>query len=336
MQKAVAGVVVLLCLGLPGAAMAGTVSLDLEQSDLGPGVMVENLNYRAGPGEENRLSLTYDGSSAYTVVDAAGVTPGRNCLGFGATRVTCTRTPGTRLGGVLVSLGDRNDRATVTGRGAVVLGGRGSDLLKGSGLADTLSAGDSTISTARAHTRDRLAGRGGDDLLRGSRGDNRMDGGTGHDVISAGRGDDLIKARDKRVDEVRCGGGFDRARLDTADFLADRCRAVSRPGTPAATPVTLFTSGFNAYEIVGCPRDALVARCKGSVELSRDGQSFGRERFSLRRGKQVTKVFPLPEDVRNQIGPDGGPTVRIRVRSRSRAHRIKTFTVRQALPAPGD
>jgi hypothetical protein len=336
MKPAVASLAVLFCFAVPGAAMASTVSLDLEQSDLGPGVMVENLNYRAAPGEQNRLSLSYNGATAYTVVDSAGLTPGRNCVASDATHVTCTRTPGTRLGGVLVNLGDRNDRATVAGRGAVVLGGGGSDLLKGSGFADTLSAGDSTIKTARAHTKDRLAGRGGDDLLRGSRGDNRLDGGKGNDSISAGRGDDIIKSRDKQVDQVRCGGGFDQATLDTADFLADRCRAVSRPGTPAATPVTLFTSGFNAYEIVGCPRDAILERCKGTVQLSRGGRSFGRKRFNLRRGKQVTKAFALPESVRNQIGPNGGPRVKIKVRSKSSARRFTTFTVRQALPAPGD
>ena len=336
MKKAVAALAVVLCLALPGAAMAGTASLDLVQSDLGPGVMVENLNFRAAAGETNRLKVSYDGSNAYTLTDTAGITPGRNCTSTGPTQVVCTRTSGERLGGVMIKLGDRNDRASLAGRGAIVLGGPGSDVLKGSEFADTLSAGSSAIKTARSHTRDRLSGGDGDDLLRGSRGDNRISGGDGHDVISAGRGDDVIKARDRQVDQVRCGGGFDRARLDTADFLADRCRAVSRPATPAATPVTLFTSGLNAHVIVGCPRDALVERCKGTARLSRGGRSFGRKRFNIRRGKQVTKDFRLPEDIRNQIGPNGGPRVTITVRSVSGVRLRTTFTVRMAIPPPGD
>jgi hypothetical protein len=339
MKTVVTSVLAVLCLALPASAMAGTASLDLQQSDLGPGVMLENLSYRAASGEHNRLTVSFDGSSTYTLTDSAGITPGTRCSRPNAadsTRVTCLKTAGSRLGGVLVKLGDENDRATVSGRGAVVLGGDGSDVLKGSAFADTLSAGASAIKNARAHTKDHLSGRGGTDILRGSRGDNRIDGGAGQDAISAGRGDDVIKARDSRVDQVRCGGGFDRAKLDSADFLADRCRAVSRPGTPAATPVELFTSGLNANVVVGCPRDALLEHCVGAVRISRGKRSFGRKRFDIGRGHKSTKSFRLPADIRGQIGPNGGPRVKVTVRSRSAPRRTSTFFVRPNLPPPGD
>jgi hypothetical protein len=319
--------------------MAGTASFNLERSDLGPGIMVENLNYRAAPGEQNRLTVSFNGTTTYTLDDAVGITPGRNCSrpnAFDSTRVTCVRTSDERLGGVLIKLGDENDRAAISGHGAVVLGGAGSDVLRGSEQIDTLSAGSSQIKIARAHTRDRLYGNGGGDFLRGSRGHNRISGGEGLDVISAGRGDDVIDARDSRVDQVRCGGGFDRAKLDTADFLADRCRAVSRPGTPAATPIDLFTSGLNANVEVGCPRDAIVERCKGSVQISRGRRSFGRKRFSLVRGHRIVKEIRLPSDIRRRIGPTGGPRVKVTVRSISGERLRTTFFVRRALPPPGD
>jgi hypothetical protein len=271
-KSAVAALVAVLCLVLPGAASAGTASLELERTDLGPGVPRENLNYRADRGEANRVTVRFDGSNSFTVTDTAGVTAGRQCQAQSATRAVCTQSPsGSTLGTVIVRLGDRNDRASLAGHGGLVLGQSGSDVLRGSGFRDTLSAGSSATRTARARTRDRISGRGGGDFLYGSAGPNRIDGGEGFDTISAGRGGDRIRARDRRIDQVRCGGGADRAQLDTADFLADRCRSVSRPGTPAATPVDLFTSGSNAFVTVGCPRDALVERCVGSVSLRRGG-----------------------------------------------------------------
>src|SRR4051812_2619635 len=339
MKTAVASLAVGLCLAVPGAAMAGTASFPLEQSDLGPGIMLQNLHYRAAPGETNRLTVSYDGAGHYTLTDSAGITPGENCVRNGLTSptsVTCSQTPGSTLGGVEIRLGDKNDRASVSGHAAAVFGGGGSDVLKGSGFNDTLSAGDSAIKNARAHTKDRLAGNGGNDLLRGSRGNNRIDGGKGNDTISAGRGDDVIKARDKNVDQVRCGGGFDQAKLDAADFLFDRCRGVSRPARPAATPTELFTSGLNAFVVVGCPRDVDVERCVGTVKVSRGKRKFGTHRFNLRRAKRVTKGFRLPSDIRNRIGPNGGPRLKVTVRSRSGERLITTFTVRLAIPPPGD
>jgi hypothetical protein len=341
MKTAAASLVATLGLAIPGVASAATASLDLEPSDLGPGIGVENLHYRAAPGEANRLRLGLDNSSGvYTLTDPVGITPGTNCLRpnpSNPTRVRCPLPRGRRVGGVFVDLGDRNDRARVSGRGAVVLGGDGSDVLEGSDLGDTLSAGDSATTPTRARTRDRLYGNNGDDVLLGSAGNNRISGGRGHDFISAGRGNDLISARDRQVDQVRCGGGLDRATLDTADFLADRCRTVSRPATPAATPIDLFTSGVRAYVTVGCSRDVLLARCRGTVTLSRGQRSFGTRGFNISRGRKVTPPgFRLPRDILRRIGPNGGPRLLVTVRSRSGQRLTTTFFVRMVIPPPGD
>src|SRR5919197_1017752 len=156
MKTAVTALAVVLCLALPSAAMAGTASLDVEPADLGPGINQQNLNYRAAAGETNRLSVSFDGSTTYTLTDTAGITPGQNCSSLSATKVSCVQSSGIRLGFVLIKLGDRDDRVSLSGHGARVLGGAGSDVLKGSEFADTLSAGSSEIKNARAHTRDRL------------------------------------------------------------------------------------------------------------------------------------------------------------------------------------
>src|SRR3954462_6538446 len=110
MKTAVASLAVVLGLALPGAAMAGTASLEVEQSDLGPGIMLQNLHYRAAPGEANRLAVSYDGSGNYNLTDSAGITPGVNCVRPSAsdtTRVTCSQTAGSTLGGVQIRLGDK-------------------------------------------------------------------------------------------------------------------------------------------------------------------------------------------------------------------------------------
>ncbi len=336
MKTAVASLAVVLGLVLPGTALAGTVSFPLEQSDLGPGIMLQNLHYRAASGEANRLAVSYDGSGNYKLTDSAGITAGENCTQDGSTGATCSQVAGSTLGGVDIHLGDKNDRASVSGHRAAVFGGGGSDVLKGSAFADTLSAGDSAIRNTKARTKDRLAGGGGDDLLRGSGGSNRIDGGKGHDTISAGRGSDVIKARDSQVDQVRCGGGADKARLDAADFLFDRCAHVSRPARAAATPIELFTSGLNALVTVGCPHDVLVQRCRGTVKVSRGSRKLGKRRFNLRRGKRVTRSFRLPKSIRDQIGPNGGPRLKVVVRSRSDVTVFTTFSVKLAIPPQGD
>jgi Ca2+-binding RTX toxin-like protein len=339
MKKAVASLVAILCLALPGSALAGTASFPLEQSDLGPGIQLQNLHYRAASGEVNRLTVRWDGGSSWHLTDSAGITPGANCVRpnpADTNSVTCTQLPGSTLGGATIKLGDKSDRATVSGHAAAVFGGGGSDVLEGSAFDDTLSAGASAIRNTKAHTKDRLSGNGGNDLIRGSNGSNRIDGGSGHDTISAGRGNDLIKAHDSQVDQVRCGGKVDRARLDTADFLFDRCRGRSRRGRPAATPVELFSSGVFANVVVGCPADALLPRCKGTVKVSHGSDKLGTRRFNLRRGKRVTKNFRLPKEIRDQVGPNGGPRLRVTVRSQSDVDVFTTFTVRLAIPPPGD
>ena len=78
------------------------------------------------------------------------------------------------------------------------------------------TAGDTLTGSPSAN---RLDSRGGDDLLRGN---------AGADVLSGGSGDDVIEARDDAVDDIDCGPGNDKARVDVADTVAN-CEAVILP-----------------------------------------------------------------------------------------------------------
>ncbi len=79
---------------------------------------------------------------------------------------------------------------TITGGGGTVatnfrfIGGKGDDLLTGSGSNDTLKGGAGS---------DRLRGAGGDDNLTGAKGDDHLFGGSGVDVGKGGPGKDVCK-----------------------------------------------------------------------------------------------------------------------------------------------
>lgn len=77
-------------------------------------------------------------------------------------------------------------------------GGRGDDLLEGSGGYDILSGGRGD---------DTLGGHSGNDTLYGNRGDDVLHGGAGHDMLHGGRGDDLLEGGDG--DDVLNGGRGD-------------------------------------------------------------------------------------------------------------------------------
>lgn len=108
--------------------------------------------------------------------------------------------------------------------GVVGHGGRGSDVLVGSGFDE--------FDLPRRHKltggagRDLLLGYAGDDELRGGGGNDSLHGGKGGDLISGGTGRDFLegdersdrlRARDGARDTVDCGRGTDRAATDRRD-----------------------------------------------------------------------------------------------------------------------
>jgi hypothetical protein len=94
---------------------------------------------------------------------------------------------------------------------------------------------------------DVILGNGGNDTLPGGAGDDRIEGGAGNDIITGGSGadrlfgdagSDTIKAADGERDVVDCGGGRDRAVVDSFDKTTG-CEVVEMPSASAGsgTPV---------------------------------------------------------------------------------------------------
>jgi hypothetical protein len=89
------------------------------------------------------------------------------------------------------------------------------------------SASDRLIGRGGA---DRLVGKRGADCLSGGKGRDRLSGGPGRDRLSGGRGADRILAKGGKRDVVRCGPGFDRAKVDRRDVVRGCERTNRRRG----------------------------------------------------------------------------------------------------------
>jgi Ca2+-binding RTX toxin-like protein len=279
------------------AAMAGTASLN--------GTTTQKLVYQASRGESNHVKVRY-GNGSFSVTDTAGVKAGQGCSALDGTHAACKASASVGQNGASVSLGRRNDSATVSGVGATLRGGPGRDRLKGSRHDDTLIGG------------------GGND---------RLDGGLRQDRIAGGAGNDRIVARDAFTDRVSCGRGRDRVKLDALDYFGDRCELVKRSDRPGATVLDLTTSdsgGGTARVRLGCPRDAVLG-CRGRLSIRPQGRSrFGNAAFRLRRpGKSSVRVA-LPADVAKALRTG---SIQATVVLRTRQGRLRrTVTVPQLLP----
>jgi N-acetylglucosamine-6-sulfatase len=91
-----------------------------------------------------------------------------------------------------------------------ICAGSGGDRIYGRGMGDTVLAGH------------------GSDLVQGGAGPDVLFGGLGRDRLSGNWGNDTIYAADGRADVVRCGSGFDTARVDRRDRVL-LCERVRRP-----------------------------------------------------------------------------------------------------------
>lgn len=120
--------------------------------------------------------------------------------------------------------------ALIAGASAVAVtetGGRGKDVLHGTGGSDTLKG--------RAG-RDRLIGGPGDDVLIGGAGADKLRGGSGRDSFNMKAGVELpspgrdrIVARDRHKDEINCGAGIDVAIVDKVEDGVYFCEKVREP-----------------------------------------------------------------------------------------------------------
>ena len=313
---------IICALGAP-AAHGGTAS-----------VTFNNVRYDAAAAEVNSVTVSpSDGRGTLVAVsDPAGVLPGPGCSRPNAAdlaRVVCAPDLAGGLTASLdASLGDRDDRLTLTGSLAIeVYGGPGADVLTGSSGDDELGGGDGFDTVDGGRGEDRLsAGRDGA-ILRGGRGEDRVEGGAGADTLDGGPstdrlssvgGNDVLRARDGTPDEVYCGRGrHDRAVVDGSDFISSACEKRTRGRSGAATVIEpdyrFFSPSFSeggTNLMIGCPGDG-PHRCTGTVIVRRGRTVLGRGPFSIRRDRvdQARKVRPTKAGARLPTGKPVKATV---------------------------
>src|SRR5215211_898011 len=209
--------------------------------------------------------------------------------------------------------GAASDRLRGNRRSNTIVGHGGSDAIVGGKSSDRLSAASAELADGTSRSRDRISGGDGDDAIYGSAGRNVIDPGPGRDSVLAGAGADTVRARDRSLDEVRCGGGFDRLSLDGLDFAAgdaasgfcERIRRSAPPG-PGLLERALSVSGASALARLGCPAD-LRAGCAGTVSVRREGRALGAAAFSLPAGGTGSFGVPIsPADAQAVRDAGGG------------------------------
>ena len=118
-----------------------------------------------------------------------------------------------------------------------ISGARGRDLISARGGADCVSGNRDGDRLLGGSGPDRLSGHSGKDVLFGGPGPDRLFGGPGRDRLSAGAGtnrlfggggNDRIRARNNRVDRIKCGAGNDRVVADVNDRVGAGCEGVRR------------------------------------------------------------------------------------------------------------
>ena len=95
-----------------------------------------------------------------------------------------------------------------------VLGGGGSDVLRGSERSEQLVGfgGEDAIWGLTGHER-----------LSGGEGEDELYGGAGHDLLLGGLGADFIEAKDGERDYMGCGSGKDVVSVDLIDRVRRSC-----------------------------------------------------------------------------------------------------------------
>lgn len=115
-------------------------------------------------------------------------------------------------------------------RTAILLSGRGHDLIRGGMRNDFLDGGGARDLIIGGNGGDSIDGRGGDDVMRGGGGDDLLGAveEPGRDVFSGGGGRDDISAVNRDADRrIDCGPGSDVAYVDPEDPRAKRCEEVN-------------------------------------------------------------------------------------------------------------
>ena len=227
-----------LALALPGAASASTTV-----SRSGDVITI------TGDDAASRIVTSSYFTRAQVQDDLGGaVTPGAGCAALAANSVDCGDFgPAAK---VVANLGGGDDyyKWATPSVPLEIDGGTGND---------TIEAGEGNDIVRGGPGNDDLTGGRGDDTVDGGEGNDKVDGWDGSDIVIGGPGqdnllgdggtiysggNDTIQARDGEADTVDCGGGADRAVVDTGDTVSacatvDRSAVVTDPGT-GQTPGT--------------------------------------------------------------------------------------------------
>jgi Tol biopolymer transport system component len=193
---------------------------------------------------------------------------------------------------VVNTLGSRPARLTNDCR---VLGGPGTDMLRGSEFTDVLlgRGGDDTLTAFDDffYEGDELDGGEGADVLIGSIGTDVLRGGPGRDRFDGGSAPDVIYAADGERDVVACGTtrgtgvrDLDRAYVDQQDLVRDDCefvfrRGVAQPQRGTWLSITVWPrgrAGVSHRRTLQCapPRGTLPNRATACAMLDRFGDPF--------------------------------------------------------------
>jgi Ca2+-binding RTX toxin-like protein len=217
-------------------------------------------------------------------------------------------------------------------------GGQGDDEIHGGGGDDDLYGGSGD---------DRVYGDAGNDKVQGANGSDIVDGGPGRDQISGDIAScsfsctfdpDQLFARDGEQDTVDCGGGADRAQVDSVDIVAF-CASVDRSGPPAgsgpgaggASPLVVGA----AVKLKTLVKRGLVFRfkcaaaCKVVATLSYKGKKLGAGRKTLRKAGTARVVVKVARSSRAKLRRLKGKklTLRVKVIAKGKTTRL-TRTVK--------
>ncbi len=280
-RRAAALLAPLALLAAPALAPAATVSADLrvrQGTEFGP------VAFTAAAGERNRLTVSPSSRGTRFRDPGARVRARGDCEQVDRHTAECP----TSEEGVLVRLGDGDDRARVT-----------TDLVRVRG-----GSGDDVLTAARGF--DRLWGDRGDDRISGGPGSDELTGGPGRDRVDGGRGNDtLLDGETERssAPDVFVGGP------QRADAGPDRGDAVSYASRRRRVEIAIGATSTTGDRLVGI-ESAIGGR--GDDRLSgdgRDNQLEGGPGDDLLRGRgRDDLVFGGPGDDRVR-GDDGDDVV---------------------------
>jgi Ca2+-binding RTX toxin-like protein len=282
-------------LGLWAAVPVSASTLAVESAG-----KTQEVFYRAGPGEANRVTASTDGATVTVVDPGAMIEPGMNCDSVGPHTATCTRAGFVAIN---MELGARNDRGRISGPMITLRaeggggqdrlvgsqasdnfdGGRGADVVNGRGLSDWIRYIDRnedlrvTLADGKRNDgsrldgakRDRLrsienaVGGSGDDLLTGTAGENTLTGNAGHDVLRGRGGPDSFFEEDGR-DRSYGGSGGD------LFYATGAGRDRRYGGTGADTLQDAFDDGAD-LQVGGPGLD--TAQYQGVNRITLDGQA---------------------------------------------------------------